>query len=170
VREGGVIVHATEGVWGFACDPANEDAVRRVLSIKGRQADKGLIVIGASADDFAQQLAKVDQTHRNRVTESWPGRHTWILPDSEYPDWVTGGHGTLACRVPDHDQARAIAASVGRPIVSTSANRSGEAPVITQEEATCQFAGCVDLIVPGEVGTASGPSVLHGLDGQVLRA
>ena len=91
ICDGGIVVHATEGVWGFACDPFNEDAVLRVLALKQRSVDKGLIVIGAGAEDFARQLMQIASARRAVVTASWPGRHTWVLPNVDYPKWVTGG-------------------------------------------------------------------------------
>src|SRR4051812_4787928 len=57
LRNGGVVAHATEGVWGLACDPFNGDAVARVLELKGRSIRKGLIVIGADPFNFVPELA-----------------------------------------------------------------------------------------------------------------
>ena len=97
---------------------------------------------------------------------------TWILPDTEYPSWVGGGRATVACRVPDHDQARSIAEKMGRPIVSTSLNLAGEPPLKTYADAVAQFAQWVDLVLPGEIGSAQGPSKILQLEGagtQTLR-
>ena len=60
LRQGGVVAHATEGVWGLACDPFDCQAVARILAIKGRSPDKGLILIGGSADCFAPELRPAD--------------------------------------------------------------------------------------------------------------
>jgi tRNA A37 threonylcarbamoyladenosine synthetase subunit TsaC/SUA5/YrdC len=80
---GGVIAHATEGVWGLACDPNNDNAVRRIISLKGRDADKGLLLIAGSAAVFAGALAAVDADVRNQVVASWPGHVTWLLPGDD---------------------------------------------------------------------------------------
>ncbi len=169
LKAGGVVLHATEGIWGLACDPWSASAVEEILSIKQRPAEKGLIVIGAKATDFAPQLAGVDAAARKQIVASWPGRHTWILPDVTYPEVVRGFRETLACRVPGHAQARALCTQFGGTLVSTSANVTG-VPAITQAaEARQQFAALVDYLLPGEVGKVGTASVIHGLDGAILR-
>lgn len=169
IRAGGLVVHATEGVWGFACDPFNERAVQRILDIKLRPVAKGLIVIGASAQHFEPQLKHISADRRAQVMASWPGRHTWVLPDTDYPAWITGGSATIACRVPGHAQARALAAGFGSSVVSTSANRSGEAPVLSHADAITTFAHSVDYVLAGAIENALGASVIHDLDGQIVR-
>jgi L-threonylcarbamoyladenylate synthase len=74
--------------------------------------------------------------------------------------------------VPDHAQARAIAEKMGRPIVSTSLNLAGEQPLKIYADAVAQFAQLVDLVLPGEIGDAQGPSKILQLEGtgtQTLR-
>lgn len=126
LRRGELVLHATEGVWGLACDPLDCAAVASLLAAKGRDSAKGLILIGAGPGDFAPELDALDAAARNAVLESWPGPVTWVLASRRFPGWVTGGRDTVAVRVPGHPQARALAAAFGGPIVSTSANRSGE--------------------------------------------
>ena len=169
LKAGGVVLHATEGVWGFACDPWCAEAVDRILQIKKRQASKGFIVIGAEEGDFAHQLMGVSSCQREQVLASWPGRHTWILPDQEYPEMVRGFRQTLACRVPGHAQARALCAEFGGTLVSTSANVAGLPEITEAHEAQQRFAGNVDYVLPGEVGEAGCASIIHGLDGAILR-
>ena len=166
---GGVIAHATEGVWGLACDPNNDNAVRRIISLKGRDADKGLLLIAGSAAVFAGALAAVDADVRTQVVASWPGHVTWLLPGDDYPQTVRGKHSTVACRVPDHAQARQIATAFGGCLVSTSLNRAGESPVLTYAEALATFDDLVDFTVPGETSGYIGPSAIYQLDGSIVR-
>jgi len=93
-------VHATEGVWGLACDPFDHVAVEALLLLKGRPVSKGLIEIGADADDFLPDLNDLEATERQRVLDSWPGAVTWILPNRRFPVWITGGRDQVAVRVP----------------------------------------------------------------------
>ena len=85
LRSGGVIAHATEGVWGLACDPANGEALSRILAIKGREAAKGMLLIGASSDAFENVLNRMATDLRAQVEASWPGHVTWLLPGHMYP-------------------------------------------------------------------------------------
>lgn len=158
LQRGGILAHATEGVWGLACDPHNAAAVQRLLKIKMRPEEKGLLLLGGSAAAFAPQLDALECADRQSIEATWPGHVTWILPDTEYPSWVSGGRKTVACRVPDHDQARQLAEGMQRPIVSTSLNLAGEEPIRGYAEALAQFAQIVDLVLPGEIGLADGPS------------
>ncbi|MGB0996727.1 MAG: L-threonylcarbamoyladenylate synthase [Pseudomonadales bacterium] len=167
--QGGVIAHATEGVWGLAADPSNRDALLRILTLKQRAADKGLLLLAAHADEFAAALAPLDFQIRQRVQSSWPGHVTWVLPNSGYNDLVTGGRNTVACRVPDHEQARQLAEAFGGPIVSTSLNRAGEEPVLDYEQAQAQFGDELDFVLPGQTAGATGPSKIVQVDGTALR-
>ena len=170
LRCGGVVAHATEGVWGLACDPFNADAVGRVLAIKGRDADKGLIVAAGRPDAFAAELEDLGADIAANIRASWPGAVTWVVPNRRFPPWITGGRDTVAIRVPGHAQARALAEAFGGAIVSTSANRSGKPPARTAEEVADALGNAVDFILPGEIGPRAGPSrIFDALDGRALR-
>ncbi len=178
LRQGGQVLHATEGVWGLAADPWNAAAVSGLLSIKGRSQSKGLIVIGASADMFAEEIQALDSAWRRRVTDSWPGPVTWILPTRRFPQWVTGGRNTVAVRVPGHPQARALCQMFGGPLVSTSANLSGHPPARRRLQAVAFRSGLNDLrgsgvpqifLLPGETLGRAGPSEIRLLDGRYIR-
>lgn len=180
LRAGGLVLHATEGVWGLACDPFDGVAVMDLLALKGRPLSKGLIVIGGDADTFAAELQGLDTLERQRVLASWPGPVTWILPNHRFPDWITGGRDEVAVRVPGHPQARALARAFGGPLVSTSANPSGRPPARQALQARRQFAsadrqggrrfpGPRDYILPGAVLAPGAPSQIRTLSGQVLR-
>ncbi len=165
---GGVVVHATEGVWGLACDPGRAEAVEKILALKGRGADKGLLLIAHDAQVFARHWTGLG--HAGDILKSWPGHHTWVLPNhGVYADYVTGGRTTVACRVPGHVQARQLCKEVGHALVSTSANLSGQPPVVDEAAARALFADHVDVVLPGRVGDADGPSTIHDLDGRILR-
>lgn len=170
LRCGGVVAHASEGVWGLACDPFSRPAVERVLDVKGRDAAKGLIVVAADSEAFADELDAQQADTAARIRASWPGAVTWVVPNARFPSWITGGRDTVAIRVPDHDQARALAASFGGPIVSTSANRTGEAPAVTAEEVERALGDDVDYVLPGETGARQGPSrIIDAASGETLR-
>ena len=158
LRQGGVVAHACEGVWGLACDPWNESAVQKILSIKQRESAKGLIVIAHDASEFSLEVDELDFQRRKEVTKSWPGHTTWILKSDRFPEAVTGGRGTIAARVPDHEQARALCESFGGPLISTSANVSETEPARTEEQVRLTVGASVDFVLPGQIGEADGPS------------
>lgn len=168
IKSGGVVCHATEGVWGFACNPWNETAVSRILTIKHRSWEKGLLVIGANASHFAAEFAGCSVDQEREVVASWPGAHTWILPNTRFEKWVTGSRNTVGCRVPGHVQARELCALAG-VLISTSANISNGADTLQYEQADERFAAQVDYVLPGAVIEAGKASTIRALDGTVLR-
>jgi L-threonylcarbamoyladenylate synthase len=178
LRRGGLVVHATEGVWGIAADPWNSAAIADLLLLKGRAHAKGLIVIGAEAEMFADEISSLDPAAQDRIAQSWPGPVTWIVPTDRYPAWVTGRHDTVGIRVPGHPQARALSRVFGGPLVSTSANLSGRPPARRVLQAT-QFVHALAgqrfrsrrriYLLPGETMGNAGPSEIRTLSGEYLR-
>lgn len=169
LRRGGVVAHACEGVWGLACDPWNESAVKQILTIKNRSVLKGLIVIAYAATEFSSELDSLSTDQRKKVEASWPGHTTWLLPTSRFPTWITGGRATVAVRVPDHRQARALCERFGGGLVSTSANRSTQPPATTADEVFQYLGTSVDLILPGAISGASSASRIQTVDGRFVR-
>ena len=170
LSRGGVVAHASEGVWGLACDPFNRAAVAKVLAVKGRDAAKGLIVVAANAAQFDVELAALPAATAQRMRESWPGAVTWVVANQRFPEWITGGRDTVAIRVPDHAQARALAACFGAPMVSTSANRAGRPPALTASAVETELGDEIDFLLLGAIGERDGPSrILDAASGEVLR-
>lgn len=173
LEAGGIVLHAAEGVWGIACDPFDASPVARVLLLKERSVDKGLIVIGDRPACFEAELAALGAEERAAIEATWPGAVTWIVPNVQFPDWITGGRPTVAVRVPGHAQARALCRAFGGPLVSTSANRSGQPPAVNALQARRRFKGFPtehDWVLPGEVAVPGRPSTIRTLAGATIRA
>lgn len=173
LRDGGVLAYPTEAVWGLGCDPMSEAAVRRLLAIKQRSMDKGLILIAARVaqlDALLDWSALPDDRVR-AVLDSWPGANTWIVPAAPAaPGWVTGAHRGIAVRVSAHPQVIALCEAFGGPLVSTSANLSGLPAVSAQDALDPALLERLDGLLPGATGGLDRPSVIRdALSGQVLR-
>lgn len=171
LRAGGVIAYATEGVWGLGCDPFNERAVRRVLDLKQRSEAKGLIMIAATVAQLERWLIGLDAAQRSAVLASWPGPYTWIVPVTDAPPWLSGEHRSLAVRVSAHAGVQALCNAWGGPLVSTSANRSGQAALMSAAAVQEEFGSELDFILPGVLGGDARPSEIRDArSGVVLRA
>ncbi|MEJ6476719.1 Sua5/YciO/YrdC/YwlC family protein [Pseudoalteromonas piscicida] len=173
LQAGLVICYPTEAIFGLGCDPDNQAAVAKLLALKSRPVEKGLILI---ADNYGQCLPYVDDNKipmdkRADIFSSWPGAITWLLPaKAQTPSWLTGGHNTIAVRVTNHPVVKQLCQRFGKPIVSTSANLTGEAPAISLSQARNQFGAQVGYYVDGELGGNSTPSVIkHAMTGEVIR-
>lgn len=171
---GGVIAYPTEGVWGLGCIPFDGEAVHRLLAIKRRPVDKGLILVGADAAQFDAVVdwSRLDRTARERVLASWPGPHTWRVPASRAaPAWITGGRDTIAVRASAHPVVAALCTRLGGPIVSTSANLSGEPAPTRMDDLSPALLALVDGVCEGETGGRAAPtSIRDAMTGATLRA
>lgn len=154
LHEGGVIAYPTEAVYGLGCDPFNETAVLRLLAIKQRPLEKGLILIAAEPSQFESFIEPSVFAQYPQVLDSWPGPHTWLLPcKPDTPLWLRGIHDTLAVRVTAHPLAAALCRAFGKPLVSTSANPNSSEPARTAAEVKAMFSDDqLDMIVEGETG------------------
>lgn len=171
LRAGGVIACATEGVWGLACDPCNEAAVRRILDLKRRDADKGLILVAAEFAQVERYLRHVPADKLVEIRDSWPGPVTWIVPHrGELPVWITGVWPGVAIRVSDHLQLQALCLGFGGAIVSTSANPQGQAPARSAQMVRRYFGNRIDYLLPGALGGRRRPSEIRdALSGRIVR-
>jgi len=169
---GGVVAYPTEGVYGLGCDPQNAAAVLRVLRLKDRPVDKGLILIACDRAQLAGYVCP-DAEMEQRIEATWPGPVTWLLPAGPLArPWLTGGSSSLAVRVSAHPVAAELCRAFGAPLVSTSANLSGRPPAKSalMVRKSLSFRG-LDYLVPGAVGSQSGPTEIRdGSSGAVLRS
>ncbi|GHA20511.1 Sua5/YciO/YrdC/YwlC family protein [Oceanisphaera arctica] len=173
LRQGGIIGYATEAVFGLGCDPDNGDAVRRLLEIKQRPVDKGLVLIAA---DFSQLLPYLDLAalppgRLEVILNSWPGPYTWIIPARpEVPIWLKGRFSSLAVRVTAHRQVHDLCLAFGKPLVSTSANKTGEPPARSEQQLAELMGATLDYILPGQTDGRANPSLIRdGITGAVVR-
>ena len=171
LRAGAVVAYPTEAVYGLGCDPFNQHAVLRLLAVKGRAVDKGLILIAADLDQLKPLLLPQSADTMAPVLESWPGPSTWILPaDPRVPVWLTGGSGCIAVRVTAHPLAARLCQRFGGPLISTSANRSGRPPARTALQARRALGSRVDYFLTGPTCGAARPSEIRDArDGRLLR-
>lgn len=171
LRAGGVVAYPTEAVYGLGCDPLNRAAVERVLAIKQRPVEKGLILIASRFEQLAPFVQPPDEGVMQRLRETWPGPVTWLLPaNPATPRWLRGRHHSLAVRVTAHPLAAALCSAFGGPVVSTSANASGRPPARSALQARLRCPG-IDLVLHGATGGLERPSAIRdAVTGATLRA
>lgn len=164
LKQGQVVAYPTEGVFGLGCDPDNEVAIERLLTIKQRPSDKGLILIAA---DFQQLQPYLDLTSLSaeqlqRVFATWPVPYTWVMPASARASaLVTGYRQTVAVRVSDHPLVQKLCSEYGKPLTSTSANLSGQTECKTVEQVQDQLGSQISVILFGEIGERHRPSEIR---------
>ena len=174
LQDGGVIAYPTEAVWGLGCDPFDVMALERLLAIKQPTPDKGLIVIAADIEQL-RPLLDLDALPAERlaeVTASWPGPNTWLMPcRDDLPFALRGDNPRLAARVSAHQPVIDLCRAFGGPVVSTSANLSGEEPARRRNDLSTALLAQLDAVMDGETGERPRPSTIRdALDGRTLRS
>jgi L-threonylcarbamoyladenylate synthase len=167
LREGGIVAFPTETVYGLGADALNENAVRRIFSVKGRPGTSPLIVHVAEIA-MARDLASVWPAQAEELARRfWPGPLTLVLPKrSSIPDIVTSGLGTVGLRMPAHPMALALLRESGLPVAAPSANRFTELSPTTAEHVRQSLGDAVDLILDGGACTVGIESTVLSLAGQ----
>jgi len=159
IVNGGVIAYPTETIYGLGCDPLNPLAVHRLLDLKQRSVHKGLILIASDINQlryFIQPLTKAQQV---RISRKSTRPTTWLVPArKDVPNWLTGNHTSLAVRITRHPLAKALCQRLNSPLVSTSANCSGQPAARNALQVRQRFNSALanakpDMIIHGHCGT-----------------
>lgn len=171
-QKGKIFAYPTEAVFGLGCDPLNESAVQRLLDLKSRPVEKGLILV---ADSYERAIPYIDESQlepsiRKEVINSWPGFVTWLVPKSNLvPDWICGGSELVALRVSAHPVVSDLCKELESVLVSTSANVTGQEAIKNRSELYQVFGDQVEYI-NGELGGEEKPSqIRHALTGKIIR-
>ena len=162
-NEGEVFAYPTEAVYGLGCDPRNQSAMDKILELKRRPVEKGVILIAGELSqikDFVD-MSQIPEKHMAFITSAWPGPNTFLVPHSgKTPEWISGGSDLVAVRVTTHPLVKAMCSAVNSPLVSTSANLGGEPPARTDEDVRAYFGQRVCLL-DGELGSQKNPSSIY---------
>jgi len=171
LNQGGVIAYPTEAVFGLGCLPEDAYSVARILALKGRSVRKGLILVAASPEQFDAYVDYPDNDLRQKVSASWPGAVTWVLPaTANVPGWISGYKDTVAVRVSAHPVVQALCKEAG-VIVSTSANPARKTPATNAFKVRSYFGDEIDYILPGNTGGKKLPTEIRdAISGKVLRS
>jgi len=167
-QEGGIFAYPTEAVYGLGCNPDKKMSVLRLLYIKNRPVNKGLILV---ASDFSQveKYLKPLTNSQKKYTKS--SDTTYLYPAlNSAPKWLTGGFDSLAIRISKHPLVRELCSTLNSALVSTSANLSGQEAARTATEVNLHFGEKINAILEGETGGLSNPTAIHdSITGEIIR-
>ena len=174
LQAGGVVAFPTETYYGLAVDPFNRAALSRLFTLKGRSADKPVLLIIDNPSQLDSLAAEVPPPFAVLMEKFWPGPLTLVFPGAEsLPELLTGHRGTIGLRVSSHPVARQLVRAFGRPITATSANFSGQSAAVTACGVREQLGLGVDVVIDGgETPGGQGSTLLGYQEGKVclLRA
>lgn len=147
LREGGVILYPTDTVWGLGCDATDAAAVQRIYDLKHSANKKSMLVLCASSDMVVRYVNRAPGI-AFEVMEMATSPLTLILPGAVgVAENLIPDEGTLGVRVPDHAFCQRVLRGLGRPIVSTSANISGEPTPVCLQEVAREIVEGADFVV-----------------------
>ena len=147
LRRGGIILYPTDTVWGIGCDATCQEAVERIYKLKRSEDKHSMLVLCSDADMVVRSVDKAPAI-AFEVMELAEKPLTLILPGATgLAANLIPEEKTLGVRVPNHQFCQALLRKFGRPIVSTSANISGEATAATLADVTREIIDGVDFVV-----------------------
>ena len=169
LKQGGVVIYPTDTIYGIGCNSLDKKAVKRIFEIKDRSFKKPLSVIVRNMI-WAKELAYISKKNEVVLNKIWPGRITAILFKRDImPNLVTSGHKTIGIRIPDYGLTNRLLKFFGYPLISTSANISGQEPTNDINEIIKIFSGRLtkqpDLIIDAGILPKSEPSAIVDLTG-----
>lgn len=173
LRAGGVIICPTEGLYGISALADREGAVKRIIEMKRRSVNKGLILVTDSTENCTKvaDLSQLSSASLQMLHDNWPGHNTFILPAaSSLSPLLTGGRNTVAVRVTAFPLLAELCRLAGGPLVSTSANISGEETLTDTKDLVACFGNSVDFILdePCE-GKKTASRIFDAVSGKLLR-
>ena len=147
LRKRGIILYPTDTVWGIGCDATDEKAVARIYALKRSENKKSMLVLCGSADMAVRYVNRAPGI-AFEVQEMATSPLTLILPGATgvAPNLIPE-EGTLGIRIPDHEFCREVLRRFNRPVVSTSANISGEPAPKRLPEIAREIIDGVDYVV-----------------------
>lgn len=187
LRQGGVILYPTDTIWGLGCDATNPEAVKRIYEIKRRDDSKSLVLLACDLDQIARYVKEIPpmaidlvEVNDKPMTLIYPGALTYPAPaEGEAPKAdkyhlaynAVAADGTVGIRIPLMDFCKRMAEKLGKPVVSTSANISGQASPKKFKDIPEEITSVVDYIVDPRIeATSTGEAsqiIKIGLRGEI---
>ena len=161
LREGDVIAYPTDTTYGIGCSIFNKKGLERIYQVKQRDKRKPFSFICSDLAEVSR-YARLTNVAFKAMKRCLPGPYTFVLEASrEVPDLLTTRQKTVGIRIPDNRICMAIVQELGVPIVTTSANLTGEEPVGDPYEIQRRFGGGLDLVVDGGLLTTDVSTVIN---------
>ena len=181
LREGKVILYPTDTIWGLGCDATNPEAVKRIYEIKHRDDSKSLVLLACDLDQIARYVKEIPsmaidlvEVNDKPMTLIYPGAITYPAPEEGQAPKAyntVAEDGSVGIRIPMMDFCVNMAQKLSRPIVSTSANISGQPSPRKFKDIPEEITSAVDYIVDPRIeahSTGEASQIIKiGLDGEV---
>lgn len=135
LQRGNLVITPTDTIYGILADAMNESAIQKVYACKNRNKHKALILLVCNIEMLQEYTQNISDLEREIISKYLPGRLTILLhKNSKISAEITGGSDLVGIRIPDHQELVKIIKHIGNPIISTSANISGQKSISSPKE------------------------------------
>ena len=165
LRAGGLVAFPTDTVYGLGALAFDDTAIESIYKAKDRPIEKAIPILIGDLSDLYKVSDDIPNMALRFATRFWPGPLTCILPKKQTLPLAVSATATVAVRIPDHADARALLRAVG-PMAVTSANISGQPDPSTAQEVYDQLNGRIPLILDGGKTRGGVPSTLVDCTGE----
>ena len=171
LHKGGVILYPTDTIWGLGCDATNSTAVEKLMRIKGKPVNKGLIVLLVSERDVLQYVANPDPEVFNYINSL--GKPATVIYENGLgvADEVLNEDGSIAIRLTNDDFCRHLLKRYKKPLVSTSANLHGQPSPQNFTAISTQIKSLADYVVAyrqNDCTSATASSIIKWVQGKAV--
>ena len=165
LKSGGIVAFPTDTVYGLGALAFNNAAIESLYTAKNRPIEKAIPILIGDLGDLDKVADDIPNMALRFAVRFWPGPLTCIVPKKQNLPLAVSATSTVAVRIPDHHDARALLRAAG-PMAVTSANISGRASPSTAQEVYEQLNGRIPLILDGGKTKGGVPSTLVDCIGQ----
>ena len=142
---GKIFIYPTDTIYGIGGNPFDEKAVKRIIDVKGRDENKKFIWLLSDFEKLFNYVEVENEKHIDFLQSVWPGPVTIILSLNSRASEIIGTD-TVAIRIPDDEFCKKFLSEIRQPLISTSVNFQGQAPLNNVEQIVEKFSGFVDTI------------------------
>lgn len=168
LKDGGVIVYPTDTLYGFGADATNDKAIDKINRIKGRSEPMSVMAVNIN---MVIVWMDIDNEQIDTVKPYLGGSQTLIIPvkDNIVSSKILGEHNTLGIRIPDNHFCNELSFKFGKPIISTSVNRTNEQPMNDPIKIESEFSSEIDLLIDaGTLPESKGSTIYMLKDNNII--
>lgn len=147
LKTGGIILYPTDTIWGIGCDATNAEAVEKVNQLKGRSGDKHLIVLLDSESKLPSYVREIPDVAYELMDVTERPLTIVYSGAKNLPDNLIAEDGSLGIRIVNHEFCKQLISRFKKPIVSTSANFSGQASPRSFDDIDEELVEAADYVV-----------------------
>lgn len=167
LQQGGVIIYPTDTTYGIGCDIFNRKGIKKIFQLKHRDSRKPFSFICSDLAEISN-YAQVSNFAFKIMKRHLPGAYTFVLEATKVvPDSLSTKQKTVGIRIPDNAICQAIVRELGHPLVTTSANVSGQVTPQDPRDINDQMGHMVDFVIDGGISMDEASTVISLVNDQI---